>query len=34
MANKILAILEQRLPYKDPTDTKLVVESLRKAGLK
>jgi adenylate cyclase len=32
--NFSLAILEQRLPYKDPADTKLVVESLRKAGLK
>jgi adenylate cyclase len=29
-----LAILEKRLPYKDPEDTKLLIESLREAGLK
>jgi hypothetical protein len=32
--NFSLAILEKRLPYKDPEDTKFVIESLPKAGLK
>jgi hypothetical protein len=33
--NFSLVYLEQHMPpYKDPADTKLVIESLRKAGLK